>query len=381
MADTKDWLKILNFFQLDGRIVSVQPYGNGHINDTFLVILKEHETDSMRREGIQPCEKRYILQRMNDGIFRNPAELMENVVNVTSFLRRKIEKQGGDPERETLNIIPTLDGHSFAADQNGDNWRVYRFIDDAVSYDQVEKPDDFYQSALAFGHFQQMLADFPAETLHETIPDFHHTPKRLEAFKKAVEEDICGRAAGVREEIRFILDREADTHVLQDMLERGELPLRVTHNDTKLNNVMIDRETGKGLCVVDLDTVMPGLSLHDYGDSIRFGASTAAEDERDLSKVSCDMELFEIYTKGFIEGCAGSLTEAEIRMMPMGAKLMTLECGMRFLTDYLQGDVYFKIHREGQNLDRCRTQLKLVKDMEEKWAQMEALTAKYGAHS
>ena len=167
----------------------------------------------------------------------------------------------------------------------------------------------------------------------------------------------------------------------QDMLERGELPLRVTHNDTKLNNVMIDRETGKGLCVVDLDTVMPGLSLHDYGDSIRFGASTAAEDERDLSKVSCDMELFEIYTKGFIEGCAGSLTEAEIRMMPMGAKLMTLECGMRFLTDYLQGDVYFKIHREGQNLDRCRTQLKLVKDMEEKWAQMEAVTAKYGAHS
>ncbi len=378
MAGTKDWLEILNYFQLDGKIVSVKPYGNGHINDTFLVVLKEHETDAMKKEGVQPAEKRYILQRMNDSIFRNPRELMENVIHVTSFLRRKIEEQGGDPERETLNIILTLDGGSFAADQNGDNWRVYRFIDDAISYDQVEKPDDFYQSALAFGHFQQMLADFPAETLHETIPDFHHTPKRLEAFKKAVAEDVCGRAAGVQEEIRFILDREADTHVLQDMLERGELPLRVTHNDTKLNNVMIDNATGKGLCVVDLDTVMPGLSLHDYGDSIRFGASTAAEDEPDLSKVSCDMALFEIYTKGFIEGCAGSLTEAEIRMMPMGAKLMTLECGMRFLMDYLQGDVYFKIHREGQNLDRCRTQLKLVKDMEEKWAQMEAITQKYG---
>ena len=190
-------------------------------------------------------------------------------------------------------------------------------------------------------------------------------------------EDVCGRAAGVQKEICFILDREADTHVLADLQKKGELPLRVTHNDTKLNNIMIDNDTGRGLCVIDLDTVMPGLALNDYGDSIRFGASTAAEDETDLSKVSCDLELFELYTKGFIEGCKGSLTKTELSMLPMGAKLMTLECGMRFLADYLQGDTYFKTHREGQNLDRCRTQLKLVQDMEEKWEQMAAIVARY----
>lgn len=366
MADAKEWQSVILHYDLGGEILSVKPFGSGHINDTFCVTVQETN---------RQC--RYILQKMNDAIFGNIEELMENVVNVTAFLQRKIKEQGGNPERETLNVIPTREGANFLTAEDGGSWRVFRFIDDATSFDKVEKPDEFYQSALAFGAFQRQLADYPAETLHETIPNFHNTPKRLADFKKAVEEDVCHLAAGVQEEIRFILDREADTHVLMDMSERGELPLRVTHNDTKLNNIMIDNATGKGICVIDLDTVMPGLALNDYGDSIRFGASTAAEDETDLSRVSCDMKLFEIYTKGFIEGCGGSLTEAELRMLPMGAKLMTLECGMRFLADYLQGDIYFKVHWSGQNLARCRTQLKLVQDMEDKWEQMAAIVAKY----
>lgn len=356
--------EILRRFALDGQILSILPYGSGHINNTYLATLQEEKRN-----------KRYILQQMNDEIFRNPDELMENIVNVTSFLRRKIEARGGDPERETLNIILTWEGKPYLETETGDHWRVYRFIEDATSFDKVENAEDFYQSALAFGQFQRMLADYPAETLHETIPDFHNTPVRYEAFTKAVEADICHRAASVAEEIQFIRQREADTHVLMDMQMRGELPLRVTHNDTKLNNIMIDNATGIGICVIDLDTVMPGLALNDYGDSIRFGASTAAEDETDLTKVSCDLRLFETYTRGFLKGCDGSLTDAEIRMLPMGAKLMTLECGMRFLTDYLQGDTYFKTHWEGQNLARCRTQLKLVRDMEEKWEQLEAIVA------
>jgi Ser/Thr protein kinase RdoA (MazF antagonist) len=241
----------------------------------------------------------------------------------------------------------------------------------------VENEEDFYQSALAFGHFQRLLADYPAETLHETIVDFHNTVKRFGRFEQALKADICKRAASVPEEIRFVLEREKLTHILCDMQKSGELPLRVTHNDTKLNNILIDKETGKAICVIDLDTVMPGLSANDFGDSIRFGASTAEEDERDLSKVSCDLHLYELYVKGFIEGCAGALTEKEIEALPMGAILMTFECGIRFLTDYLEGDHYFKIHREGHNLDRARTQFKLVKDMEEKLPQMKAIVEKY----
>ena len=234
-----------------------------------------------------------------------------------------------------------------------------------------------HHGAVAFGHFQQLLADYPAATLHETIKNFHNTVDRFHNFLKAVEEDVVGRAKDVQAEIEFVKAREADCHIICDALANGEIPLRVTHNDTKLNNVMIDNKTGKGLCVIDLDTVMPGSALYDYGDSIRFGASTAAEDEQNLDLVSCDMNLFEIYTKGYTEGCAGSLTEKEIRLMPMGAKLMTLECGMRFLADHLQNDIYFKIHRENHNLDRARTQFKLVADMEAKWDQMNAIVEKY----
>jgi len=350
-------------FRFEGNVKSAEIYGSGHINDTFLVL-------SDLADG---TEKKYILQRMNREIFKKPEELMENILNVTSFLRKKIEERGGNPERETLNVILTKDGKPYFVDSVGEYWRAYIFIEDSISYDTVEKAEDFYESAVAFGNFQSLLSDYPAETLHETIEGFHDTKKRFATFKKAVEDDIMGRAASVQEEINFVLDREDVACVLGDMLAKGELPLRVTHNDTKLNNIMMDKDTGKGICVIDLDTVMPGLSIHDFGDSIRFGASTGAEDEKDLSKISCDMELFKLYSEGFIKGCKGSLTENELKMMPMGAKVMTFECGMRFLTDYLQGDTYFKVHREGHNLDRCRTQFKLVKDMEEKWETMNTI--------
>ena len=354
-------------FALEGTLTEAIPYGSGHINDTVRLTCE-------LENGKQ---KRYILQRMNDDIFKNPVELMENVMNVTSFLRKKIVERGGDPERETLNVIRTVDGKNFLEDEDGDFWRTYIFIENATSLDMVRTPEDFYNSAVAFGNFQLLLQDYPAATLHETIPNFHNTVSRFADFKKAVEEDVCGRAKEVQDEIRFVMEREADTHVICDALAKGEIPLRVTHNDTKLNNIMIDNETGKGICVIDLVTVMPGSALYDYGDSIRFGASTGAEDEKNLDLVSCDMGLFEIYTKGYVEGCGGSLTEKEIRMMPMGAKLMTLECGMRFLADYLQGDVYFKIHRPEHNLDRCRTQFKLVADMEKKWDEMAGIVEKY----
>ena len=359
--------EIVPKFAIEGTLTEAVPYGSGHINDTVRL------TCALENGG----QKRYILQRMNDGIFKNPVELMENVMNVTSFLRKKIVERGGDPERETLNVIRTVDGDNFLKDEDGDFWRMYIFIENATSFDIVRTPEDFYNSAVSFGNFQLLLQDYPAATLHETIPNFHNTVSRFADFKKAVEEDVCGRAKEVQDEIRFVMEREADTHVICDALANGEIPLRVTHNDTKLNNIMIDNETGKGICVIDLDTVMPGSALYDYGDSIRFGASTGAEDEKNLELITCDMGLFEIYTKGYVEGCGGSLSEKEIRMLPMGAKLMTLECGMRFLADYLQGDVYFKIHRPEHNLDRARTQFKLVADMEKKWDEMAGIVEKY----
>ena len=242
---------------------------------------------------------------------------------------------------------------------------------------QVQTPEQFYQSAWTFGNFQRLLADYPAHTLHETIPQFHDTRDRYKKFEKAVEANVCGRAAEVQAEICFVREHQADCAVLMDLLESGKLPLRVTHNDTKLNNVLLDKKTGCGLCVIDLDTVMPGLSLNDFGDSIRFGANHSAEDEPDLSLVNFDLELFEIYTKGFLGAAGDALTAREKEMLPWGAKLMTLECGMRFLTDYLEGDHYFKTHRPGQNLDRCRTQFKLVRDMEAHWPEMAAIVQKY----
>lgn len=349
-------------FRLEGAPRGARPYGNGHINDTFLVVCDDAGK-----------EKRYILQRMNRSIFQNPPELMENIANVTAYLRERIIERGGDPDRETLSVIKTETGENYLEDSLHNFWRVFPFISDTFCLEKVENARDFYDCAVAFGSFQRQLSDYPADTLHETIPRFHHTPSRFSAFRKAVADDPLGRAASVQQEIDFALEREADTHVLTDLLEKGDLPLRVTHNDTKLNNILFDSATRKALCIIDLDTVMPGLSLYDFGDSIRTGANTGAEDETDLSKIGLDLSLFETFTKGFLTGCGGSLTPLEIELLPLGAKLMTYECGIRFLTDYLEGDVYFKIHREHHNLDRARTQFKLVADMEKKWGEMAAV--------
>lgn len=351
--------EVTSHFCMQGEAGEICSWGSGHINDTFLV----------------QAQVRYILQRMNRSIFERPVDVMENITNVTSFLKEKIKKAGGDELRETLTVIFCKDGNPFYQDAYGDYWRMYYMIEDAMCYDKVETERDFYESAKAFGNFGCLLSDYPAETLHETIPGFHDTRARFDVFQRAVEEDVCGRAKETAAEIRFYQERKDITGVLGQMQAEGKLPLRVTHNDTKLNNIMMDKKTGKGICVIDLDTVMPGLSVHDFGDSIRFGASTGAEDEQDLSRVSLDLRLFELYTKGFLEGCQGSLTKPEIAMLPMGAKVMTYECGLRFLTDYLQGDTYFKTHRKGHNLDRCRTQMKLVADMEAKWQEMEKIVS------
>jgi len=344
--------QVLSRFRTLGTAVSCERYGCGHINETYLVV-----TDR---------EKRYILQKINDHVFPDVPALMENISSVTAFLKRQTD----DPRR-VLTLVPTLDGGSYCRDESG-WWRLYEFIEDSLCLQAPETPADFYESAVAFGGFQQQLAGFPAETLHETIRNFHNTPDRYRIFHETLARDPMGRAGGVAPEIAFVLAQEAGAGTLTAMQRAGELPLRVTHNDTKLNNVMLDIRTRKALCVIDLDTVMPGLSLYDFGDSIRFGAATAAEDERELDKMTLSLELYRIYTRGFLAACP-SLTQAERRMLPMGAKLMTLECGVRFLTDYLDGDRYFSIHREGHNLDRARTQFRLVADMEEKWAQMERI--------
>ena len=359
-------LSIQNF-DIEGIVIEKEVLKKGHINDTFYIKCKLDNNDI----------KKYILQRINTNIFKKPDELMENVVNITSYLKNVILQNGGNPERETLNIIKTKDNKNYYKDVDGGCWRLYKFIEDATTYDLVENVQDFYESAVAFGNFQMLLSDFPAHILHETIPNFHNTIDRLNKLKDAIKEDAFDRVKDVKKEIEFVLNREKDCHIICDLLDKNEIPLRVTHNDTKLNNIMIDNKTKKAICVIDLDTVMPGTVLNDFGDSIRFGASTALEDEKDLSKVECSMELFEAYTKGFIEGVKGKLTYKEKEMLPMGAKIMTLECGIRFLTDYLQGDTYFKVSREGHNLDRARTQFKLVLDMENKWEQMIDITKKY----
>ncbi len=350
-------------FTQKGSLIEKKPYGNGHINDTYLL--------TYELSGGQT--RQYILQRMNHSIFKRPKLLMENMVNVTEYLRKIIAAQGGDPDRETLNVIKTKNGASYYEDENHNYFRMFLFIENTLCLEKVESAKDFYDSAVAFGNFQRMLVDYPAHTLHETIPNFHNTPSRFADFKKAVERDPLGRSANAKPEIAFALARESDTSILTTLLEKGMLPLRVTHNDTKLNNILFDKDTRKALCIIDLDTVMPGLSLYDFGDSIRFGASTGAEDETDLDKVTLDLSLFETFVSGFLKGCGESLTEREIEMLPMGAKLMTYECGIRFLADYLEGDVYFKIHRENHNLDRARTQFKLVADMEKKWTDMEKI--------
>ncbi|MEG1442405.1 MAG: aminoglycoside phosphotransferase family protein, partial [Oscillospiraceae bacterium] len=315
-------------------IHDVLPYGDGHINDTYVV----------------NTAKRFILQRINSDVFKRPDQVMSNIKLVTEHLRAKILACGGNPERETLTVIPTVDGKDFYKTEDGEYFRMYAFIEGARTYQIVEEPRHFYNAARAFGRFQKLLADFPATDLYETIPDFHNTPKRLENLKKAIKEDKMGRLSSVKAEVDFALAREKDTPLITDAIADGSVPLRVTHNDTKYNNVMIDDETGDAICVIDLDTVMPGSLLYDYGDSLRFGTNPSDEDERDLSLVYSDLNLFEHFTRGYLEELNDTLTDREVELLPMSAKLMTLECGMRFLTDYLEGDTYFKTHRDGQNL-------------------------------
>lgn len=359
--------KIAEKFALEGKLKKSDSHVCGHINDTFILQCELENGEEIK----------YVLQRINSDIFKNPAELMENIEKVTFHIAEKVLEEKGDPTRETLNIVKTKENMNYYKSEEGDYWRVFKFIYGASTYQMVEKPEHLYTAGKSLGKFQKQLADFDVDSLFETIKDFHDTEKRYEAFLEAVEADRAGRLESVREEVDFVINRGEDTKVLVNMIKTRELPLRVTHNDTKFNNIMIDDETGEGVAVIDLDTVMPGLSLYDFGDSIRSGATTALEDEADLSKVNFDLNLYEHYTKGFLESVGDFLTENEIAYLPFSAKLMTFECGMRFLMDYLNGDIYFKIHRENHNLDRARNQFKLVSDMESQMDLMKEVVNKY----
>ena len=343
-------------FQTDSAPVECKAFGHGHINNTFCVTTESGS--------------KYVLQRINKYVFKNPIRVMANTSSVTNYLRQRVE----DP-RMTLHFIPAKDGKYYHKGCDGEFWRMYDFVG-GFTLDMPESDEDFYQSALAFGRFQELLSDYPADTLYEIIPNFHNTVDRYVQFKESVDMDIVGRVEEVQADIDFLLAREEKGGVLQKMLTAGILPLRVTHNDTKLNNVLLDTATRKSLCVLDLDTVMPGSSLYDFGDSIRFGAATAAEDEPDTSKMTLDLHLFEVYTKGFLEA-APSLTNMEVSMLPLGAYIMTLELAVRFLKDYLDGDLYFsKIAYPEHNLVRARSQMALVADMEKKWTKMNLIVAK-----
>ena len=355
----------LSAFDFGGAITETGRFGHGHVNDTFFVRCESDGSSAM-----------FILQRLNNAAFKNPDELMQNVIGVSEYLGRLVEERGGDRSREAMQFLRTRSGGNFFSDSEDRAWRAYRYIDDVKCCESADSPELFAAAGRAFGRFQQMLSGYEADTLFETIPRFHDTEDRLQKLKDAVAADTVGRVKGCEAEIAFAMARAADCSVALQALRDGILPLRVTHNDTKLNNILMDPRTGEGLCVIDLDTVMPGLSINDFGDSIRFGANHCAEDEKDLSRMFIDLELYEAYARAFIEGAGDTLTEAELDHLPWGARLMTLECGIRFLTDHLSGDTYFRIDREGQNLDRCRTQFKLVQDMEDHWDEMCAIIKK-----
>lgn len=345
-------------FNVSGELVQIETFESGHINDTF--VLKY-----MNSPQVKAC----TLQRINHEIFRNPPAVMENISRVTEHLRSK----HGNDSRSALTVIKTRDGKDFYLDPKGNYWRMYRFIEDARSYEFVNNPEHVYQAARAYGSFQKDLADLPGARLNETIPDFHNTPKRFEALEKAIEKDSHNRAASAKDEINFAFAHKEMTSLLIDLCEKGAIPERITHNDTKLNNVLIDDKTGEGICVIDLDTVMPGLSLYDFGDLVRTATCPAAEDETDLSKIKMDLTLFDALCKGYLEVLHGTLTDREVELMPFSGKLITFEIGIRFLTDYLMGDIYFKTRRHPHNLERCRTQFALVKSIEAQESAMNKL--------
>lgn len=339
---------VVNQFDLIGTVKDIQPYGEGHINVTFLVTT---------------TQKRYILQKMNTKVFPDPVGLMGNICGVTEYLRSR--------GVETLHVVPTKNGERFLHGE--DCYRVYDFIEDTVTYQTVSDANIFRNSGKAFGEFQNQLAGFDASVLTEPIKQFHDTPNRFRNFKAALEKDAFNRAKDCQAEINFILAHENTYSVVMDGLKDGSIPLRVTHNDTKLNNILMDKTTGNARAIIDLDTIMPGSMLFDFGDSIRFGASTAAEDEKDLSKVHFDISLFKAYAEGYYGAVKESITEREKELLPYGAYLMTVECGMRFLTDYLSGDTYFATKYEGHNLVRCRTQLRLAEEMENSFEEMKKI--------
>ncbi len=358
--------KIISQFNFSGNFISAEPYGCGHINDTFEVYF-----------NLGGKRIRYILQRINHEVFKWPEQLMSNIHLVTSHLKEKILKNGGDTQRETLNLVMTKEGKSYYKSEDNLYWRGYVFIEHATTYQLVTEPEQLYHVGKAFGRFQRLLQDFPIDVLHESIIGFHDTRMRFDNLERAISEDAWGRASTTSDEITFARRCYQELKPVVDLIKGGSIPLRVTHNDTKLNNIMIDDKTGKGICVIDLDTVMPGTVLSDFGDSIRFGASTALEDETDLSKVKVDLDLFERYASGFLNEASDILTPIEVNHLAIAGKLMTFECGIRFLEDYLNGDNYFKIAREGHNLDRARNQFELVRDMERKYDAMKTIIQKY----
>ena len=353
-------VKIAKLFLPAEEIMDVGPLGNGHINTTYLITTNKGK---------------YTLQQINTNIFTNIEGLMSNVEKVTHYIRKKARECGKDPEKCTLKFLSATNGKNYVMYQKN-AYRMYRYIDEVYTIEKMEDPMSFYYSGIAFGEFAESLKDFDASQLVETIKNFHNTVSRYNDFEKAVENDAAGRAAIVYDEIEFVKQRKGFTSLFVEQLENGSLPLRVTHNDTKLNNVLMDKNTGLPVAVIDLDTVMPGSYLYDFGDAIRFGATKAAEDERDLSLVNFEIDLFEKFAQGYLEKCGNSLTDNEIEMLPYASIMLTLECGMRFLGDYLNGDIYFKIHREGHNLDRARTQFKLVSDMEKNVDNMRAVIHK-----
>jgi hypothetical protein len=343
----EDYLKNISAkFTVGGGFSDLKSYGSGHINDTYVISFNT---------------KKYLLQCINHTIFSDVPGLMDNAVRVTEHIRGKLEKwKEKDIVRKVLTVIPAAEGKYYYKDENGNYWRMYVFIEKARTYDVPESLEQIYEAARAFGNFQQMLIDLPQPALIETIPGFHNALKRLEVFKYTLQADVCNRAKDARFEIEFLRKNEQIFYVISKLVETGQIPIRVVHNDTKVNNVLMDDNTDKGICVIDLDTVMPGISLYDFGDLVRTCVSTAAEDERDLSKVTMDMPRFEALLKGYLSAAGKFLNKVELENLILGGKYITLEQGMRFLTDYLNGDKYYKIHREGHNLDRCRTQFKLV---------------------
>lgn len=362
----KSAMEIAKHFLVDGEVKETIPMNSGHINTTSRIIVDNNGK----------IEK-YTVQAINTYVFKNPEGVMENIAKVTAHIREKLEKSGGDTQRGVLTVIPAKDGKFFYKDEEGTYWRIYKFIDNSYTQNKVEEPKTLYNAGVGFGNFQKQLADIPMDGLVETIPDFHNTPVRYAQLMEAVEKDSAGRAASCKDEIQFFVDREKEMRILTDLKAEGKMPLRVTHNDTKFNNILLDDETNEALSVIDLDTVMPGIVTDDFGDAIRFAANTADEDETDLSKVEVSLELFEAFTKGFLEALDGSLTKTEMEHLAWGAKIITMEIGSRFLADYLNGDIYFKIHKENHNLDRARCQIALAKSMEEKFDKMNDIVKKY----